>query len=138
MARMTNVRLFRGLARPTFPLLLLAAAIMVIDADTVEQDGQRWRIIDIDAPEIHRAHCHEERRRGILAAARLIQLLAERGGRLEASINSRGKPQLDKHGRMLGRLYLGEEDWSAIAIAEGHAIAWNGKGRPPDWCTSQS
>lgn len=54
---------------------VVLTAIVVIDDDTVEQDGIRWRPAGIDAPEFHRAHCAEERRRGILGAARLIALI---------------------------------------------------------------
>ena len=108
MVRSRNVRLVLALLLPTFcpaPVATWAtegARIDVIDADTVEQDGTRWRLVGLDAPEIHRAHCLDERSRGILAAARLITLLASEGGHLEAA----GK----------GR------DWAEIAIAEGHAV----------------
>ena len=114
-----------------------SAAITVIDGDTVEQAGQRWRLAGIDAPEIHRAKCPEERRRGILGAARLIALLAERAGRLEPRLDRRGRPSRDKYGRALGRLVLGAEDWAEIAIREGHAVAWDGRGPAPDWCRGE-
>lgn len=151
---MGNVRLLAVGPRPTlprlggrkyrrvsdhFPTTLMAAVvalqlITVIDGDTVERDGQRWRISGIDAPEVHGARCPEERRRGIVAAARLIELLAAQGGRLIGT----GR---EKYGRRLGRLMIGwpaagEEDWAAIAVREGHAVAYDGKGRRPDWCAS--
>ncbi len=139
--RSGNVRLRRATLRPTFALLVMLMApaaqaqqIHVIDADTVEQDGTRWRLVGLDAPEIHRAHCPAERARGITAAARLIALLASDGGRLEPHGTRR-----DKYGRRLGRLLIGAaaRDWATIAIAEGHAVAWNGKGPRPDWCAAR-
>lgn len=109
-----------------------AGPIVVIDGDTVERDGVRWRLSGIDAPEIHGARCAPERQLGIKAAARLIGLLEARGGRLIES----GR---EKYGRTLGRLIIGwpsagEEPWADIAIREGLAVAWDGKGRRHDWC----
>ena len=111
----------------------VAGPIMVIDGDTVERDGERWRVAGIDAPEIHGARCPIERQRGIVAAARLVALLEARGGRLIGE----GR---EKYGRRLGRLVIGwpvagEEDWPAIAIREGLAVAWNGRGKRHDWCS---
>jgi endonuclease YncB( thermonuclease family) len=113
------------------PLLALQI-ITVIDADTVERGGERWRTDGIDAPEIHGARCAAERQAGIVAAARLVALLAEAGGRLIET----GR---EKYGRRRGRLMLGwpstgERDWAAIAVAEGYAVAYSGKGPRHDWC----
>lgn len=138
MVRSGNVRLLVALLLPTFcqaPVATWAtdgAKINVIDADTVEQDGVRWRLVGLDAPEIHRARCVEERRRGIVAAARLIALLASESGRLDPVGTRR-----EKFGRRLGRLLIGTpgRDWAEIATAEGHAVAWDGKGKAPDWCS---
>lgn len=132
--------------RPTFPTvgrpttgrssaIVALLAILVIDGDTVEQDGQRWRLAGIDAPEIHRARCPAERRAGIIGAARLIALLDAHGGTLTPLVNGRGTIQRDKFGRVLGTLTLGDgRAWSDIARDEGHAVAWDGKGRQPNWC----
>lgn len=115
-----------------FPLIA-ALSIVVIDADTVEQAGVRWRLIGLDAPEIHGARCPEERRQGIIAAARLIALLAERGGVLVPASTARR----DKYGRRLGVLLIGGTDWAAIAIAERHAVPWDGHGRRHTWCAGE-
>ncbi len=125
--------------RSAIVVLALAAApsawagpITVVDGDTVERAGERWRVAGIDAPEIHGAKCPAERQRGIVTAARLVTLLEARGGRLIGE----GR---EKYGRRLGRLIIGwpvagEEDWSSIAIREGLAVAWDGKGKRHDWC----
>lgn len=117
-----------------WPLLaaLLVAGIVVIDGDTVERDGVRWRIDGLDAPEIHGARCARERQLGIIAAARLIALLEARGGRLIET----GR---DKYGRRRGRLLLGwpstgEDDWTALAIREGLGVAYDGRSPRPGWC----
>ena len=110
--------------------------ITVIDADTVEQTGIRYRLIDFDAPEIHRAQCAAEREAGIRAAAHLIDLLRERRGNLAVEVNGRGRPMRDKFGRGLARLTIGGVAWSQIAIAAGHAVAWDCKGKQPSWCGS--
>ena len=107
--------------------------IVVIDGDTVERGGQRWRLMDLDTPEIHTSGCPGERELGRLAAARLIELLRQRGGRLVDA------EKREKFGRKLGRLIIGwpvagEEPWAAIAIREGLAVGWDGKGRRHDWC----
>lgn len=111
-------------------VLLAAAAILVIDGDTVMMDGERWRLTGLDAPEIHSAKCAQERQLGIVAAARLIRLLAERGGELVPETGRRR----DKFGRRLGRLLVGGEEWSALAIGEGLAVPYDGRGPRGDWC----
>jgi len=116
----------------------LTGVITVIDGDTVELGGHRWRLDGIDAPEIHRAQCPRERERGIVGAARLIALLAERGpARIEPSRSRSGRIQSGGFGRRLGRLMLGDGTaWADLAIREGHAVAWSYRHTParPDWC----
>jgi micrococcal nuclease len=128
---------YQCVALCVFPLMALpshvaAQTITVVDGDTVERGGERWRIVGIDAPEIHGARCQAERERGIIVAARLIALLRERAGRLIET----GR---DKYGRRLGRLVIGwpstgETVWADLAVAEGLAVAWDGKGARHDWC----
>jgi micrococcal nuclease len=100
----------------TVSLIAPVLAILVIDADTVEQDGVRYRLMGLDAPEIGQAKCPAERHAGIEAAARLLQLIGERGAELEPA----GKRR-DKFGRGLVRWMVGSKDWAEIAIGEGHA-----------------
>lgn len=149
---MGNVRLFEAWSFPTlhglagrkyrrisdhFPttlgaVLVALQIITVVDADTVERGGERWRVDGIDAPEIHGARCTAERERGIVAAARLVVLLRERGGRLI-------EVGREKYGRRRGRLIIGwpstgEEDWAAISLREQLAVTYDGKGKRHDWC----
>lgn len=112
-----------------------AQPITVVDGDTVMRGRELWRVSGIDAPEIHGAKCPAEREAGIRVAARLIALLHERSGRLIEA----GR---DKYGRRLGRLMLGwpstgEDEWAAIAIRDGHGVAYDGKSKRHDWCAQR-
>lgn len=110
----------------------VAQPITVVDGDTVRRGAEVWRLDGIDAPEIHGARCGAEREAGIRTAARLIDLLRERSGRLI-------EVGRDKYGRRLGRLVIGwpsngEQAWAEIAIAEGLARAYDGRRARRDWC----
>ncbi len=60
-----------------FALLLVAAqAVTIVDGDTLRLDGERVRLIGVDAPEIHRAECPVERILGETAKAELARLTA--------------------------------------------------------------
>lgn len=132
-------------------LLLLAAAapaaaqsahppctgpIAVIDGDTVEACGMRWRLDGIDAPEISHARCADEGHRAIKAAARLMDLIAERGAQIVPVINRLDRIASGGFGRKLGRLVFGDgSTWVDVAIVEGHAVAYQyGKQPLPNWC----
>lgn len=108
--------------------------IEVIDADTVRQGGITWRLAGMDAPEVNHARCAGERHLGIIAAARLLALLGERGGSIESVGDA---ARLDRWRRRVGRLLIGGsggEDWAAIAIREGLAVAYDGRTKRPNWC----
>lgn len=102
--------------------------IIVIDGDTVEQAGERWRLLDIDAPEIGSAKCASERQSGLAAAARLIDLLKGAAARIEPAT----RRKRDKYGRRLGRLLINGKDWADIAVTEGLAVRWEGYRHT--WC----
>jgi endonuclease YncB( thermonuclease family) len=106
------------------------APIIVIDGDTVERAGVRYRLAGLDAPEINQAKCMQERQLGIVTASWLIGLIAKRGAKLDTG----AKLRRDKYGRVLARLLLGGEEWAEIAIRGGHGKAWDGRGPRPDWC----
>lgn len=110
--------------------------ISVIDGDTVEGCGIRWRLDGIDTPEINHARCADERHKGIKAAARLMELLTQRGGQIVPTINRRDRVATGGFGRKLGRLVFGDGSvWTDVAIAEGHAVAYLYRKQPlPTWC----
>lgn len=101
--------------------------IHVVDGDTVDFDGRRWRLVGYDTPEIYHAHCPRERHRAILAAARLVALI-EAGAVLES------QPGLDKYKRGLARLVLDGASVGDTLIAEGHARAYDGRSKRLGWC----
>jgi micrococcal nuclease len=115
-----------------------APPVHVIDGDTVEVAGVRWRLDGIDAPEIGQARCPAERERGIRGAARLMQLLTERGGgHIVPTVTGRGTVASGGFGRKLGWLMFGDGTaWADVAVAEGHAVVWAYRATPrrPDWC----
>ena len=109
------------------------SAVTVLDGDTVERGGLRYRLAGLDAPEIHHAKCAREREAGIRSAARLVALLAERPHEL-ADLGKGGG-----FGRRLGRLTIAGEDWATIAVREGHGIACAGRceRKSHDWCAAK-
>lgn len=136
MTRLAAPFLFVGLmaGAPTAAAETPSAPITVVEGDTVQQGEDRWRLVGLDAPEIHHARCPAEREAGVLAAARLVALIRAGGATLDPVA---GKRKRDKYGRRLGRLMIGGEDWAAIAIREGHAVAWDGKGKRHDFCAGE-
>lgn len=93
-------------------------ALAVVDGDTVRLEGRRLRLMDIDAPETHGAHCRAERRAGARAAARLAAILDGRAVLVVQAGRS------DPYGRPLVRLALPEGDAGQILLAEGLALPW--------------
>jgi len=105
--------------------------VRVIDGDTIwllsENPVEKIRIIGLDAPETFRADCDDERRRGLDAKARLVQLLDQS----EWSVHRTGRT--DRYGRTLARLEAGGRDVASVLISEGHARPYNGGSRQ-GWC----
>lgn len=122
------------LAAPLLTALLLlpgGRGLAIVDGDTLDIAGERIRIANIDAPEIHQAKCPDEKARGLEAKARLRQLVT---GALLAI--SRGDPQdgrlKDWRGRTLALIVVDGRDVGQVLIEEGLARPWTGKRLP--WC----
>lgn len=111
----------------SFPALTLTAALLVVDGDTVKLDGQRMRLIGIDAPETgHRAQCLEEQVAASRASARLSSIVAA-GVEIEYSGRS------DRWGRPLVNLRLPDGRLAGdVLVDEGLARIW--AGRRENWC----
>lgn len=103
-------------------------AVSVVDGDTVDVAGRRYRLVGHDTPEIFHARCPAERDRGIAAAARLLALLRSGEVAIER-VDGR-----EKWGRGLARLTVDGRDVAATLIAEGHARAYDGRTRREPWC----
>jgi micrococcal nuclease len=116
------------------PMLLLAAALTicapgprdncVVDGDTWWIDGEKFRLADIDAPELQ-GRCASETALAIRARDRLQSLL----NAAEPVVQRRGK---DRYGRTLARVTVSGRDVGAVLVAEGLARAYEGRRRP--WC----
>lgn len=111
-------------------LLLLTspayAATYAIDGDTISIDGERIRVMGVDAPETFQAKCADERAAGLRAKAFTAAALARGPVRLD-----RGR--LDKYGRRLAIVWIGERDLAAMLIEAGLGREYHGKKRG-GWC----
>ncbi len=117
-------------------LTVIAAAALfstadVVDGDTVTIAGERIRIANIDAPELHRAQCDAERRLAELAKRRLAELLAD--GEMIINRGDPGTGRLrDRHGRTLAVISIDGRDVGQLLVDERLARPWTGKREP--WC----
>ena len=105
-----------------------AASIYVIDGDTIDVDGNRFRLVGLDTPETYRAQCDYELALGRAATARLVELVGS-GRHLDLAV----LPGRDKYGRGLARLFVGGRNIAEILTSEGLALAYEG-GRRQSWC----
>ncbi len=95
------------------------------DGDTGHARGRRWRLLDIDAPEMHGA-CQKETRLARQSRDRLKALMDE-GYRIHRS----GKQ--DRAGRDLVRIRLRDgQDAGDVLMSEGLAQPWPNEGNV--WC----
>lgn len=88
----------------------------VVDGDTVWIEGEKIRLLDIDAPEMN-GKCPAEQAQARRARDRLIVLLNSR----DVTIERDGK---DRYGRTLARL----GDVGEVLIREGLATRWPKRG----------
>jgi len=95
----------------------VAAQIRVIDADTVDIDGTRYRLFGIDAPEA-RQTCRAWGRTWDCGAAATEALMSRAAG-----MNCDGS-ETDRYGRVVGICSSGDEDLNAWLVANGWALAY--------------
>ena len=93
------------------------AQVRVVDADTVDIDGVRWRLHGIDAPET-RQTCRAWGRTWDCGAAATEALASRAGG-----MSCEGS-ETDRYGRSIGVCSSGGEDLNAWLIANGWALAY--------------
>ena len=105
-----------------------ARSIYVIDGDTIDINGARYRLVGFDTPETYRPQCDYEKALGNQATARLKQLING-----IAIIDLAVQPGRDKYGRGLARMFVGGRDVGTTLINEGLARAYSG-GRRTSWC----
>ena len=97
----------------------------LVDGDTGSLDGEKWRLLGTDTPEISKPECANEYSIGIAARNRLQSLMRggyaiERGGR-------------DRYGRRLVTIRLADgRDVGDVLEAEGLSQPWPNYGNR--WC----
>lgn len=114
--------------------MILAAALLslcpegprdncVVDGDTFWTNGEKVRIADIDAPEIH-GRCPYETKLAAQSRDRLLDLL-----RQPFALHRQGK---DRYGRTLANVTVNGSDVGMMLVREGLARVWDGARHP--WC----
>ncbi len=114
-----------------------AEVVRVIDGDTIEVRAFIWpghsvetrvRLADVDAPELRRVSCEEEREAGFAAKAFVEGLLAGNGMRVQISEVRLGSFA----GRVIAHMALRDgRDLGALLMEEGHATPYSARG---GWC----
>ena len=108
-----------------------ASVLKVVDGDTIDvlvdvgfsiHKKIRVRLYGIDAPE-SRTRDLEEKKLGLAAKARLIEILNQNDNKI--ILNSHG---IGKYGRCLGELFIKDEEQSINTqlILEGHGVEYYG------------
>jgi endonuclease YncB( thermonuclease family) len=110
------------------PQIIAAGNIYVVDGDTIDIDGARFRLTGFDTPETYRAKCDAERARGDAATERLRALIAT-----AQAITFEENGARDKYGRGLGQLYVDDRDVGRVLISEGLARVYT-RGQRQNWC----
>jgi hypothetical protein len=100
----------------------------VIDGDTIEHQGWRVRLADINTPEIGGAQCTHELTLALKAKSRLIELMNDGPFDVVAS----GVRDEDTYGRKLRVLERDGTSLGNTLVAEGLAHRWNGYRQ--SWC----
>jgi len=104
-----------------------ARTTCVVDGDTFWLDGIKYRIADIDTPEIGEPRCAGEKELGEQAKNRLQSLLNAGAFGLKAGLRDE-----DKYGRKLREVYRGGQSLGAQLVDEGLAHRW--VGFKQSWC----
>jgi micrococcal nuclease len=96
----------------------------VVDGDTFWRNREKYRIADIDTPEVDHARCPAERALGLKATRRLAELMGEG----QFAIQRVGT---DRYGRTLAKATRGGRSIGSQLVREGLAHRW---GRRRNWC----
>ena len=123
-----------GAPRPLLPTRIdgshraSASEVRVIDGDTIDFEGMRVRLADIDTPEM-RGRCAYETELAARATRRLRALLAD--GAIELHRLPSGRDE-DRYGRKLRIVTRDGRSVGDMLVAEGLARTWTGLREP--WC----
>jgi endonuclease YncB( thermonuclease family) len=103
-----------------------ARATCLVDGDTGWENGVKWRLSDVDTPEISKPGCPGELQQGLAARDRLQRAMS-------AGYTIAWLGRTDRYGRQLVDIRL-QDGWDAgqLLLSEGLARSWpNGK---KVWC----
>lgn len=114
--------------RATGPVAVTAAALRVIDGDTLEHQGLSYRLKGYDTPEVLHADCDAEKALGNRATARLQAMIDA-----ASSMELRVEDERDRYGRGLAELWIDGRNVGPVLIGEGFARLYNGGARQ-GWC----
>ncbi len=115
--------------RARFSLCASATRInCVVDGDTFWYQGEKYRISDINSPEIGQPACERERHLGRQAQVALLQTLNGTGLTLE----QQERRDTDRYGRKLRVVMQDGHSIGDIMIAQGLAHRW--EGHKLNWC----
>jgi endonuclease YncB( thermonuclease family) len=133
-----------GSTESVYALPPLERPYRAVDGDTVAvgplpcSQTICYRLIGFDTPETGHALCVEERRHGVIAKARLQQLMDRGRVRIIPKFGPRtGRISKDKYGRILAYMYIDDESVAEIMVREGLAVAYTARVKRTvnmDWC----
>lgn len=116
------------LAAPLFAETIRSGAIYMIDGDTADIGGKRYRLVGYDTPETYQAQCDFEKAWGNQATARARELVAGAG-----AVDLVILPGEDRYGRGLARIFISGRELGDILISENLARPYDG-GHRARWC----
>jgi micrococcal nuclease len=109
----------------------VAGGLRILDGDTIEWRGERWRMASYDSPELH-GHCAHERELAWRAKRRLEELL--RAPYTLQRVSCWHDHARDRYGRMCAIVKVGGEDVGDILTREGLAVPFPQATRARPWC----
>jgi len=102
--------------------------VIVIDGDTIVVQGEKIRLLGINAPEL-KGKCREESIRALRARSRLMKLI-------EAAKIDIDRNGFDRHRRTLATVSVAGTDLGHVLMREGLARKWvqSYGGQQEPWC----
>jgi endonuclease YncB( thermonuclease family) len=102
--------------------------VTVIDGDTIVVQGERIRLLGINAPEL-KGKCREESIRALRARSRLMELIKTAKIDIE-------RDGFDRYRRTLATVSVAGTDLGHVLMQEGLARKWvqHYGGQPEPWC----